>query len=93
MQLERIAALSELPDVRIGVLPLDRSPVPEGPLSTFTVYDQALATVETFTGALLIRSAQGVALYIETFHLFEENALFGAKARDFVRQAAEAFRE
>ncbi|WP_159944989.1 MULTISPECIES: helix-turn-helix transcriptional regulator [unclassified Nocardiopsis] len=93
VQLERIAALSELPNVRIGVIPLDRVTVPEGPLSTFTVYDQNLATVETFTGALLIRSAQDVALYIETFHLFEENALFGVQARDFVRQAAEAFRD
>ncbi|WP_160049935.1 helix-turn-helix transcriptional regulator [Nocardiopsis sp. FR4] len=93
VQLERIAALSELPNVRIGVLPLDRATVPEGPLSTFTVYDQTLATVETFTGALLIRSAQDVALYVETFRLFEENALFGAQARDFVRQAAEAFRD
>ncbi|WP_285731796.1 helix-turn-helix transcriptional regulator [Nocardiopsis sp. ATB16-24] len=93
VQLERIAALSELPNVRIGVIPLDRTTVPEGPLSTFTVYDQALATVETFTGALLIRSAQDVALYVETFHLFEESALFGAQARDFVRQAAESFRD
>ncbi|MFJ9554074.1 helix-turn-helix domain-containing protein [Nocardiopsis sp. NPDC101807] len=92
VQLERIAALSELPNVRIGVIPLDRSPVPEGPLSTFTVYDQALATVETFTGALLIRSAQDVALYAKTFRLFEENAFFDAEARDFVRQAAESFR-
>lgn len=93
VQLERIAALSELPNVRIGVIPLGRSTVPEGPLSTFTIYDQALATVETFTGALLIRSAQDVALYVETFQLFEENALFGAQARDFVRQVAEAFRD
>ncbi|MFE1396453.1 helix-turn-helix domain-containing protein [Nocardiopsis dassonvillei] len=93
VQLERIAALSELSNVRIGVLPLDRATVPEGPLSTFTVYDQTLATVETFTGALLIRSAQDVALYVETFRLFEENALFGPQARFFLRQAAEAFRE
>ncbi len=93
VQLERIAALSELSNVRIGVLPLDRATVPEGPLSTFTVYDQTLATVETFTGALLIRSAQDVALYVETFRLFEENALFGTQARGFLRQAAEDFRE
>ncbi|WP_198658998.1 helix-turn-helix transcriptional regulator [Nocardiopsis sp. FIRDI 009] len=93
VQLERIAALAELPNVRVGVLPLERGPVPEGPLSTFTVYDQSLATVETFTGALLIRSAQDVALYAETFRLFEEHALFGAEARDFIRRAAEAFRE
>lgn len=93
VQLERIAALAELPNVRIGVLPLDSETVPEGPLSTFTIYDQTLATVETFTGALLIRSAQDVALYVETFALFEEHALFGSAARDFVRQAAETFRD
>lgn len=93
VQLERIAALSELPNVRIGVLPLDRTVIPEGPLSTFTVYDQALATVETFTGALLIRSAPDVDLYIETFRLFEERALFGADSQDFVRRTARLFRE
>ena len=92
VQLERIAALSELPNVRIGVIPLDRVAIPEGPLSTFTVYDQVLATVETFTGALLIRSAQDVALYVDTFRVFEENALFGGEARNFVRQCAQAFR-
>jgi hypothetical protein len=92
VQLERIAALAELPNVRIGVIPFGGAVVPEGPLSTFTLYDQTLATVETFTGALLIRAAQDVDLYIETFTLFEQHALFGAAARDFVRQAAEAFR-
>lgn len=92
VQLERIAALSELPNVRIGVLPLDSATAPEGPLSTFTIYDQNLATVETFTGALLIRSTQDVALYVETFGLFEEHALFGSAAQDFVRQAAATFR-
>ncbi|CAL9612279.1 hypothetical protein SUDANB121_05676 [Nocardiopsis dassonvillei] len=92
VQLERIAALSELPNVRVGVIPLERVVIPEGPLSTFTVYDQVLATVETFTGALLIRSAQDVALYVDTFRVFEENALFGDEARNFLRQCAQAFR-
>ena len=92
VQLERIAALAELPNVRIGVLPLEADTVSEGPLSTFTIYDKTLATVETFTGALLIRSRKDVALYDETFGLFEEHALFGSAARDFVRQAAETFR-
>ena len=92
VQLERIAALSELPNVNIRVIPLGRDTIPEGPLSTFTVYDQSLATVETFTGALLIRSTQDVELYLETFHLLEEHALSGAAAREFVRQVADSFR-
>ncbi|MYR31437.1 helix-turn-helix domain-containing protein [Nocardiopsis alba] len=92
VQVERIAALSELPNVRIGVLPLDRPRIPEGPLSTFTIYDRSMATVETFTGALLIRASQDVGLYLDTFQVFEESALFGSDSRSFLRQVAEGFR-
>jgi transcriptional regulator with XRE-family HTH domain len=92
LQLERIAALAELPNVNVGVLLLDMATIPEGPLSTFTVYDQNLATVETFSGALLIRAAQDVALYLETFRVFEERALLGVPAREHVRRMAESFR-
>lgn len=53
-QLDRLVSWSELPSVRIGVLPLDRL-VPDGAYHTFVVYDRRLATIELFTGQLVLR--------------------------------------
>jgi hypothetical protein len=43
VQLGRLSSLSELPNIRLGIIPLDTH-VPDGPLNTFTVYDDRIAT-------------------------------------------------
>lgn len=92
VQMGRLSSLLELPNVRIGVIPLRSSPIPEGPLTTFTIYDDALATVEMFTGALLLRDPRDVHYYLELFASFERAALFDGAARGFIANIAEDFR-
>lgn len=80
LQVDRLVALSRLPSVRIGILPLGRD-VEVGPMNTFTVYDETLATVETFTGQIALRDPNDVAYYLVLFSYFEERALWGDEAR------------
>jgi hypothetical protein len=54
MQLDRLVSISRLPNIRLGVIPLDGH-IPVGPLNTFTIYDTRIATVETQTGAMVFR--------------------------------------
>ncbi|MGV9314549.1 helix-turn-helix domain-containing protein [Streptomyces sp. NPDC003691] len=79
-QLDRLAAVSRLPAVRVGVIPLDGH-IDARPLSTFTVYDRRLATVETGTGALVLKDRRDVDSYREDFARYERHALFGDGAR------------
>jgi transcriptional regulator with XRE-family HTH domain len=90
-QMNRLAALSELPGIRVGVIPLDAY-VPDGPLNTFTVYDERVATAETFGGVIVMRDPRDVAHHLELFTFFETYALFGDEARGLLDSCAKHFR-
>ncbi|MEU0357323.1 helix-turn-helix domain-containing protein [Streptomyces cyaneofuscatus] len=80
MQVDRLASVSRLPNVRLGVLPL-AGHIPERPLNTFTVYDRRLATVETGTGALMLRDRRDVNAYRDDFERYEGYAVWGDDCR------------
>ncbi|MFE7116378.1 helix-turn-helix domain-containing protein [Streptomyces sp. NPDC057654] len=80
-QIERLASLSRLPNIRIGVLPLG-AVLGRGPMNTFTVYDQRLATVETFTGRMVFQDARDIAEHLQAFGHYERRALFDEDARE-----------
>ncbi|MGH1553253.1 Scr1 family TA system antitoxin-like transcriptional regulator [Streptomyces sp. L7] len=44
VQIDRLASLSHLPNIRIGVIPIGTI-ISRGPMNTFTVYDDRLVTV------------------------------------------------
>ncbi|MGV9311285.1 helix-turn-helix domain-containing protein [Streptomyces sp. NPDC003691] len=90
-QLDRLVSLTHLPSVRIGVLP-PQAPCVRGPMNTFTVYDERLVTVETFTGRLVFRDARDIAEYRQIFASYERIALFGNDARALFAEWAETFR-
>ena len=92
LQLDRLASLSRLPNVQLGVIPVSSSP-PRGPMNTFTVYDERLATAETFTGAVIMRDPRDVAFHLQLFHLFEDAALFEGAARERLTEWAAIFRQ
>ncbi|MFD8674664.1 helix-turn-helix domain-containing protein [Streptomyces seoulensis] len=91
VQLDRLASLARLPHVRIGVLPMDTR-MPGCPLNTFTVYDEALATVETTTGVMVFRDPRDVRMYLDEFAGYEDCALFAEEAQDRLAEWAAAFR-
>ncbi|MGW1129786.1 helix-turn-helix transcriptional regulator [Streptomyces sp. SID7909] len=90
VQLDRLVSVSRIPQVRLGVIPLGGY-VPERPLSTFTVYDHRLATVETGTGALLLRDHRDVSAYRAEFQNYERHTLFGDACRELLSEWSAAF--
>lgn len=91
VQIDRLTSLSHLPNVRIGVIPLG-VPVSRGPMNTFTVYDQRLATVETFTGRIVFQDARDIAEHLEVFALYERHALFDTEAHRLLTEWAHSCR-
>jgi transcriptional regulator with XRE-family HTH domain len=91
VQIDRLVSLSRLPNVHLGVI----SPgtlIPRGPMNTFTVYDNRLATVENFTGRMVFQDARDVSEHLSVFSLFERHAFFNDEARSLLQQWAEACR-
>lgn len=91
VQLGRLSSLSELPNIRLGVIPLDRY-VPDGPLNTFTVYDDRIATAETFGGVIMMRDPRDIAYHLQLFAFFEQHAVVGDEVRALLESYAHAFR-
>lgn len=91
VQMGRLASLSELPNIRLGVIPLDRY-VPDGPLNTFTVYDERIATAETFGGVIMMRDPRDVSYHLELFVFFEHYAVFNDDVRVLLESYAQGFR-
>ncbi|MEU6993320.1 DUF5753 domain-containing protein [Streptomyces sp. NPDC046465] len=79
-QIDRLVTVSRLPSVRLGVIPLVGH-MPVAPLNTFTVYDNRVATVETSSGVMVLRSQRDVSAYQDEFAVYEGYALFGDEAR------------
>jgi hypothetical protein len=84
MQLDRLASVSRIPNVRLGVIPLGGGPIPETPLSVFTAYDRRLVQVETSTGALILRDHRDVHAYREDFERYESHAVWGDECRSLL---------
>ncbi len=91
VQLDRLASVSRLPNVRLGVIPM-AGHMPWAPLNVFTVYDSALATVEVSTGALAFRDPRDVQEYLDEFRTFEGYSLWGDDARAKLSAWADRFR-
>ncbi len=91
VQLDRLISLSHLPHVRIGVIPMG-TVVGRGPLNTFTVYDQRLATVETFTGRIVFQDPRDISEHLDVFALYERHASFGDSARALLEEWSTTFR-
>lgn len=79
-QIDRLASLTYLPNVHIGVIPLGM-PTRKTPLNTFTIYDASLTTIETTAGSLVLRDGRDIRSYLHEFSEYEECALFGDAAR------------
>ncbi|MBB6170065.1 transcriptional regulator with XRE-family HTH domain [Nocardiopsis mwathae] len=91
VQVDRLVSVSHLPSIRLGVIPLG-TPTPRGPLSTFTIYDDRLATAETLTGRIVFRDPKDIDQHREIFSSFEENTFFDDDARDLLLAWANSFR-
>lgn len=91
MQIDRLASLTYLPNVKLGVIPMTGYKS-TAPMDTFTVYDDALATVENTTGIVILRDPRDIEMHLELFSTLEGYALFGAEARALLAEWAAACR-
>ncbi|MFD0317052.1 helix-turn-helix domain-containing protein [Streptomyces flavalbus] len=91
MQVDRLVSLSLLPNVQLGVIPLDGH-MPTAPLNTFTIYDTRISTVETQTGVMVFRDHRDVSAYLNEFDTYEGYALFGEEGRERLSDWASRFR-
>ncbi|MBT2416923.1 hypothetical protein J7F01_33245 [Streptomyces sp. ISL-22] len=89
-QIEHLVSVSRRPNVDLRVLPLSAS-VTEIPFNTFTLYDTTLATLEVFTGRVVLRQAMDITHYDRIFDYFAEHALAGRAARRSLAEWAEVF--
>ncbi|MFF2896374.1 Scr1 family TA system antitoxin-like transcriptional regulator [Streptomyces sp. NPDC057966] len=91
IQIDRLASLALQANIRVGVLPM-RVKFSNAPLSTFTVYDDRLATIETDLGAAVFRNPKDVRSLLDRFAGYESHALFGEDARALLTEWAWSFR-
>lgn len=91
VQIDRLVSLTYLSNLRLGVIPLGPVPAP-APLSTFTVYDDRMVTVEVSTGVLVLRDPRDVRAHLQEFAGYQDLALFGDDARECLTSWAAACR-
>ncbi|MGH3345042.1 MAG: helix-turn-helix domain-containing protein [Carbonactinosporaceae bacterium] len=89
-QLDRLAVLSTLHNVSIGVIPFSAR-VREVPLHGFTVRDRRAVSVEGFTTRSTLSDPRDVALYLEIFAMFERAAVFGSEVRELLAEIGQAY--
>ncbi|MEV6420550.1 helix-turn-helix transcriptional regulator [Streptomyces sp. NPDC051662] len=89
VQIDRLTSLSRLPNISIGIL-LDGVTIPRGPLNTFTIYDDRLATAETFTGRIVFQDGRDVTQYREVFDMYAGFAVYENDARDYLAARAQS---
>ncbi|MEU1510307.1 helix-turn-helix transcriptional regulator [Kitasatospora sp. NPDC005748] len=90
-QIDRLASLSRLPNVTIGIVPLSAQ-VADAPFHTFTVYGANLVTIELFTGRLVLRDPKDIQHYHALFEFFRGKAIEGDPLRSMLRRWSDEFR-
>jgi hypothetical protein len=87
-QLDRLVTVAMLPNVRLGVIPVDAE-VAIAPAHGFWVYDDHLVVVETFGAELNLNQPAEVKLYTKIFETLASDAVYDRRARTIIAKAAE----
>jgi transcriptional regulator with XRE-family HTH domain len=91
VQIDRLVSLSQLSNIRIGVLPLSTQ-VQDGAYHTFVIYDHRLVTIELFSGQLVLRDPKDIDYYSALFDFFTVHALWADEAQSVLKTQADTFR-
>lgn len=92
-QIEHIAAVSRLPNVRLGVVPWPAE-APPGvfPGHEIHIYDERLVIVGIETATANIQDPRDIAIYLRLFGAVESVAVFGDDARGVLSRIAADYR-
>ncbi|MGW0589824.1 helix-turn-helix domain-containing protein [Streptosporangium sp. NPDC002607] len=91
-QLDRLAQVSTLPHVRLGVVPWSAG-VPAFPLHGFTILDGSVSVVESFTGEITLSEAEEVAVHERAFKTFAAAAVHGDDLRNLLGRIGADYQE
>jgi hypothetical protein len=85
-QLDRLISLSQLPNVRLGVIGF-QTQYATSPWHGFWIYDKERVLIETFSASLDLRQPQEIDLYGNTFEQLAAVAGYGRAARAIITRA------
>lgn len=88
-QLDRIASLSKLPNVRVGIIPTGTE-LTDIPRHGFDIYDERLVTVSLETSTVTFTERRQVDRYIELYSGLIKDAVWGDEARSYVAGIADS---
>jgi transcriptional regulator with XRE-family HTH domain len=85
-QLDRLIAVTSLPNVEFGIIPFTTS-LPVFPICSFMIFDTELVTVESLTGEQQVNEPDQIALYDRFLTLLRDSAAHGQGAVALIHRA------
>ncbi|GAA4955720.1 transcriptional regulator with XRE-family HTH domain [Nonomuraea thailandensis] len=82
-QLDRLLAVSTLPNVEFGVIPFGTE-LPANPVNGFWIYNEAMVAVATMTKDLILRDPDDISFYVRAFDDYAKSAEFGEPGREVI---------
>jgi transcriptional regulator with XRE-family HTH domain len=90
-QLDRLIAVTSLPNVEFGIIPFTAL-LPVFPICSFMIFDTELVTVESLTGEQQVNEPDQLALYDRFFALLRDSAAHGQSAVALIHRALSELR-
>ncbi|TMR88506.1 helix-turn-helix domain-containing protein [Nonomuraea basaltis] len=91
-QLDRLLAVSTLPNVEFGVIPFGTE-LPSAPINGFWIYNEAMVGVATMTKDLVLRDPDDIAFYVQAFDDYAKVAEFDEGGREVIIRILNAYRK
>ncbi|WP_419994774.1 helix-turn-helix domain-containing protein [Streptomyces boninensis] len=88
-QLDRLISVLGLDTVELGIVPLSAS-LKIAPTHGFWIYDERLVVVEDRHAELWLEDADTIALYMRTWEMTRDSAVYGAEAHRVIARARHA---
>ncbi|MGW3911497.1 helix-turn-helix domain-containing protein [Streptomyces sp. NPDC005070] len=89
-QLDRLLAVLRLPRLSLGIVPRS-APAAIWPGNSFSMFDDKLVLVETYSAELSVSQPREIELYGKAFALLQQSAVYGKAARDLILSAIQHF--
>ncbi|MFI7632594.1 helix-turn-helix domain-containing protein [Nonomuraea sp. NPDC049400] len=91
-QLDRLLAVSTLPNVEFGVIPFC-SELPSSPINGFWIYNEAMVSVATMTKDLVLREPDDIAFYVRAFDDYAKVAELEEAGRAIILRILHEYRK
>jgi transcriptional regulator with XRE-family HTH domain len=79
-QLDRLLAVTTLPNVEFGILPFEAM-LPSAPLNGYWIYDSRMVVAATRTKELILKNPDDIEFYAKNFEEYAQIASYGEDAR------------